>query len=240
MLNKMTGIRLLMLAGLASVSVIPALLIAPEITIGQTRIERASLTGMIDWLLKRKKERPISRDPLQGLCLITPNGKIYSTNPMFLWQGNLKEIAVSKARSQKNFWNQEIKSPETLAIYQGEQALQPGRSYDWKGFMGDNPTIFAKFQVMNGQERQKITDELKALEKRLQTQGADEKTIALEKADFFAKHELWSDVLQQVYSVPNLSKDLSPHTTDLLKKICETEQNQPQVVKKSAMHSLKP
>ncbi|BAY95286.1 MULTISPECIES: hypothetical protein [unclassified Tolypothrix] len=220
MLNKILGIRLLILAGLLSSSVVAALLISPEITIGQTKSQVVSWTGIFDWLIGKKKQRPISR-PQEGLCLITPNGKIYSTNPMFIWQGNLKEIAVSKARNQKNFWHQKVTNPETLAVYQGEQALQPGSSYDWKGFLGENPTIVAKFQVMGTQERQQITDELKALEQRLQTQGADEKTIALEKADFFAKHELWSDVLQQVYSVPNLAKELPSQTKDLLKQLCE-------------------
>lgn len=230
MLNKMTGIRLLMLAGLASVSIVPALLITPEITIGQTKVQKTSLTGIIDWLLGRKKERPISRG---DLCLVSPNGKIYSTNPMFLWQGNLKKIAVAKLPSRKNFWDLENIGENNLAIYSGEEALQPGKKYQWKAFLGENPSLLANFHLMDAQERQQITDELKILEQRLQTQGADEKTIALEKADFFAKKELWSDVLQQVYSVPNLDKELSPQqTTDLLKKLCEVEPNPPQSVKK--------
>lgn len=230
MLNKITGIRLLMLASLVSVSVVPALLIAPEITIGQTRVQGASWTGIVNWLVGRRKQRPISRDPKRGLCLITPNGKIYSTNPLFLWRGNFKKIAVSKVQSHENFWNQEITSSGTLAIYKGKEVLQPGQSYDWKGFLGENPTIFARFQVMDAQERQKITDELKALEKRLQTQGADQKTIALEKADFFAEKKLWSDVLQQVYSVPNPSEELSQQTKDLSEKLCQIEENQPTAV----------
>ena len=233
MLNKITGIRLLMLAGLASVSVVPAVLITPEMTIGQTKVQRTSLTGIIDWLLGKKKQRPISRGEL---CLVSPNGKIYSNNPMFLWQGKLNKIAVAKLPSRNDFWDLENIGHDNLAIYSGEEALQPGKKYQWKAFLGDHPSLFANFQMMNAQERQKITDELKALEQRLQNQGADEKTVALEKADFFAKKELWSDVLQQVYSVPNLSKELSPQTTDLLKKLCEVEQNQPQGVKQEAVH----
>lgn len=229
MLNKMTGIRLLMLAGLASVSIVPALLITPEITIGQTKVQKTSLTGIIDWLLGKKKERPISRG---DLCLVSPNGKIYSTNPMFLWQGKLKKIAVAKLPNRQNFWDLENIGQNNLAIYSGEEALQPGKKYQWKAFLGENPSLLANFQLMDAQERQQITDELKILEQRLQTQGADEKTIALEKADFFTKHGLWSDVLQQLYSVPNLSKELPPEKTNLLKKLCEVEQNQQQIVKK--------
>ncbi|BAY66446.1 hypothetical protein NIES22_65850 [Calothrix brevissima NIES-22] len=231
MLNKMTGIRLLMLAGLASVFVLPALLITPEITIGQTKVQRTSLTGILALLLGgRKKERPISRG---DLCLVSPNGEIYSTNPMFLWRGKLKKIAVAKLPSRQNFWDLENIGQNNLAIYSGEEALQAGKKYQWRAFLGENPSLLANFQLMDAQERQQITAELKILEQRLQTQGADEKTIALEKADFFAKKELWSDVLQQVYSVPNLDKELSPQqTTDLFKKLCEVEPNPPQSVKK--------
>ncbi len=223
MLNKITRLNLLMLAGLASVSVFPALLIAPEITIGQTRVQEASLTGIFQWLVSRKKQRPISRDPKQGLCLITPNKEIYSTQPLFLWKGNLKKIAVSKAGSNKNFWHKDIIEEKTLAIYTGEKALQPGTVYEWKGFPGDNPTIVSEFQVMNEQQRQVITAELKALEKELQTKGADIKTITLKKVHYFAEKELWSDVMQQVYSVPNPSGELLQVIKNLPEKLCEIE-----------------
>ncbi|MBD2356492.1 hypothetical protein H6G41_17985 [Tolypothrix sp. FACHB-123] len=228
MLNKITAIRLLMLAGLTSVMIVPALLMMPEVTIGQNRVQRTSLTGIIDWLLgKNRKQKPISRG---DLCLVSPQGKIYSTNPVFLWKGKLNKIAVAKLPSRNNFWNADNLTQDNLATYTGAEALEPGEQYQWKAFLHKNPSLFAKFQVLDGEERQKITDGLAALEKRLQTQGADEKTIALEKAAFFAEHNLRSDVLQQVYSVPNLAQDLSLQTKDLLDKLCKNEQNQQQVV----------
>jgi len=225
MLNKIFGIRLLILAGLVSVAVVPALLIAPDMTLGQTRVQGASWTGIVDWLLGRKKQRPISRG---DLCLVSPNGTMYSSQPLFLWKGQLKKIAVSKAGSKyNNFWNKDISESKNLAIYTGEKALQPGIVYEWKGFIADDPTISAKFQVMNEQQRQVITDELNILEKRLQREGVNKEKIALEKANYFVEKGLWSDVLQQVYSVPNPSKQFLQQTKDLSNKLCEIEKNQP-------------
>lgn len=225
MLNKIFGIRLLILAGLVSVSVVPALLIAPDMTLGQTRVQRASWTGIVDWLLGRKKQRPISRG---DLCLVSPNGTMYSSQPLFLWKGQLKKIAVSKAGSKyNNFWDKDITEPKTFAIYTGEEALQPGIVYEWKGFIADAPTIFVKFQVMNEPQRQVITDELNVLEKRLQRKGVNKEKIALEEANYFAEKGLWSDVLQQVYSVSNPSKEFLQQTKDLSNKLCEIEKNQP-------------
>ncbi|KYC35750.1 hypothetical protein WA1_08075 [Scytonema hofmannii PCC 7110] len=55
---------------------------------------------------------------------------------------------------------------------------------------------------MDKQERQIITNELKALEKQLQAKKADEKTVALEKAQFFADWQLerkhWVRIIQML------------------------------------------
>ncbi|MUG97660.1 hypothetical protein F7734_37230 [Scytonema sp. UIC 10036] len=219
MINKSARIRFLTWVGLALIAVVPALLITPEITIGQTRTYVSSWSDVFHWLVKRKKQRPISRDPKRSLCLVTPNEKIYSTQPLFLWKGNLKKIAVSKVRSDNNFWSLSDVEQKNLAIYTGE-TLQPGSSYEWKGFLGDNPTIFSTFQIMDEQERQVITNELKILEKQLQAKKADEQTVDLEKAQFFADKELWSDVLQQVYSVPKASGELLQIRKDVPEKLC--------------------
>ncbi|KYC41771.1 hypothetical protein WA1_17225 [Scytonema hofmannii PCC 7110] len=216
MINKISGIRFLMCVSFASISVIPTLAIAPEITRGQTSIYVSSWQNMFHWLVKRKKQRPISRG---DLCLISPNEKIYSTQPLFLWKGNLKKIEVSEVDGNKYAWKPNIEQ-KTSVTYTGKEALQPGNSYKWEGFLGDNPAIFANFQIMDEQERLVISNELKALEKQLQAKKADEKTVALEKAQFFAEKELWSDVLQQVYSVPKASSELLQIRKDLPEKLC--------------------
>ena len=56
-------------------------------------------------------------------------------------------------------------------------------------------------------KRDRITEELTALEGRLK--GASEETIALEKADYFAKEGLWSDALQELYSVSKPSAEVT-------------------------------
>ena len=41
------------------------------------------------------------------------------------------------------------------------------------------------------------------------TGGASAETIALERANYFAKKELWLDALRELYSLPKLSAELT-------------------------------
>jgi hypothetical protein len=59
---------------------------------------------------------------------------------------------------------------------------------------------------MEPEKRDRISVELTQLEERLK--GASAETIALEKANYFAKEGLWSDALQELYSVPKPSAEL--------------------------------
>ena len=62
---------------------------------------------------------------------------------------------------------------------------------------------------MERQQRDRIADDLTKLEAQLKKQRASAEKIALEKANYFAQKELWSDALLQLYSVSNPSAELS-------------------------------
>ena len=71
-----------------------------------------------------------------------------------------------------------------------------------------NLTIPVEFKVMEFQKRLGITIRLALLEHRLKKQGANAEKIALEKANYFANEELWSDVVNEIYQVKNPSRRL--------------------------------
>ncbi|MBD2741857.1 hypothetical protein [Coleofasciculus sp. FACHB-1120] len=136
--------------------------------------------------------------------------EIWSDRPLFLWNiqgGTVKRIDLSRQGNKGVLWYRPIAPEQTRAVYD-EEPLQPGQLYEWYLYASAPYPIQIGFvfQVMESERRDRITAELTALEERFK--GASEETIALEKANYFAERELWSDALQQLYSVPKPSAEL--------------------------------
>jgi hypothetical protein len=45
--------------------------------------------------------------------------------------------------------------------------------------------------------------------------------IALQRANYFAQRDLWSDALQEIYSVQNPSPTLTRNAQEILSYLCE-------------------
>lgn len=168
--------------------------------------------------LRRKKKPAGSRG---GLCQIAPAKlvdsdakqentqeiqEVWSDRPLFLWTGGTVEKIELFLPGKQKPWTGKIRQGETKVNYDGEP-LQPGQSYEWQ-ILAPHPIKQEPFQVMEPEKRDRITKELTALEKRLKRERASAETIALEKANYFAERELWSDALRELYSVPKPSAEL--------------------------------
>ena len=185
----------------------------------------ASLWVYISRILFNQKEPPVeprnggSRDiPL--LCMVSPDApQVYRTvwndRPFFLWQGKVARIAVRLLHSNENLWIYPTAKIQSVT-YKGEP-LQPGKTYKWIV----NGQQFVPFKIMEQEERDRIGAELKNIENQLESAGANPEVIALAKANYFADHNLWSDVLQQIYSVPEPSSELLALRQDILGKLCQ-------------------
>jgi hypothetical protein len=224
MTHKKAIIRTLILAGMTSILVLPTLLMTPEAIFANNKRKQQppSWQAVLSSIFRRKEDKPTSRG---DLCLITPvNQKpIYSNRPLFLWKGNLTKIAVASRNSDNPFWENPISGGKTFVSYAGNDKLESGQSYEWHGYR-KNPVMFAQFEVMDAQKRQVVSDALKALEGKLQTKGLNKEAIALHKVQYFIDQELWSDAIQEAYSVPNPSTELSQMLRDLPETLCKDEQ----------------
>ncbi|BAZ40689.1 hypothetical protein NIES4101_66500 [Calothrix sp. NIES-4101] len=132
----------------------------------------------------------------------------------------VKKIAVGTLENQE-YLNTQIVTGKQSVNYQGEP-LKPGQTYKWFIFLNQassSPVMFIPFQIMEAPQRNRITSELKLLE-RLQKNKSVE-AIALVKAKYFAEQGLWSDALQQAYSVPKPSSELSQLIKDLPNQLCD-------------------
>ncbi|MEH1765579.1 MAG: hypothetical protein V7K76_28010 [Nostoc sp.] len=193
-----------------------ALSTAPVLSNQATPAKKNSIQQIFSWTnisqILFSKKPPVeprkggSRDPI-NICMVSPDAPaklriVWSDRPLFIWKGRVQTIAVRPIDSEQDLWNQPVTQTQNIT-YQG-QPLQPGQSYEWMV----NSSRFVPFQIMETQQRDRITAELKTLENQLQAQGADIEAIALAKAKYFADSNLWSDALQQAYLVPNPSDGL--------------------------------
>ena len=74
---------------------------------------------------------------------------------------------------------------------------------------------------MNTEERNQIAEELKSLEEQLKVAQATAEEISLERANYFAQKNLWSDALQEMSSVPNSVPEFTQKIQELLSNLCE-------------------
>jgi hypothetical protein len=180
--------------------------------------------------LRRKKKQGGGRGEICEIApvkLVDPDAKqensqeiqeVWSDRPLFLWtikRGMAQRIELFVQGSADAPWSREIEAGETKVSYDGEP-LEPGQTYEWQlSALALFPikSTGVRFQVMESQKRDRITAELRQLEERLK--GASAETIALEKANFFAERELWSDALRELYSVPTPSAELSRAITQI-------------------------
>lgn len=165
-----------------------------------------------------------------GVCAISPRAsstttEIWSDRPLFVWQSQfapIVRIEVHPTGSNEVLWHPSVVG-QTKALYDGK--LQPGQTYDWLLFNTSDkhakPLGQVTFRVIDGQKRQQIETRLQSLDKELKDKGATPEEIALQRANYFASQQLWSDVLQEVYSLKKPSPELIKIVQSIPKQICK-------------------
>jgi hypothetical protein len=171
--------------------------------------------------LRRKRGKRGSRgdDNKEFFCMISPgkledqnDGKqslvVWGTQPVFLWGGKMVGIEVRHTHRKELMWSQSLNSTTRSIIYQGEP-LKPGEDYFWRETIPQEKLPSRKsFRVMKVEDRDRISAELKKLESKLKAKEASAEEIVLARVNYFAEKSLWSDVLREIYSVPNPSPGL--------------------------------
>jgi len=198
-----------------------------------------TLWEMVESRLNPQQLNTISRGP--NWCLIAPGqlGKkslIWNKRPMFFWRNstNLSEpefriySPLNSEPEQKVLWRktitQESSSSEFQAVqYQGE-TLKNNQNYKWQYFAPNENTKKEEgtFKLLSVEAEQSIAQDLKVLEIQLHGKTAEE--IILKRFQYFADKELWSDALQELFSVNKPSADFVSQRQHLLEIICSQHQ----------------
>ncbi len=188
-----------------------------------------------------------------GICGIAPlamtsstetaSTEVWSDRPLFVWRGLDvgKQIEVRLPGNQEVLWHQEVPVGRGMrrVVYGGKKPLQPGQTYNWVvinqanqefEFSNLNYVKSVTFKVMDAQKRDRIKADLTRLEEELKNQRATPEEIALQRANYFAQRQLWSDVLQEVYSVKNPSAALEEVVETIPNEICTPRPSSPNAV----------
>jgi hypothetical protein len=159
------------------------------------------------------------------ICIISPAtaGKIeviWSDRPLFLWRGRIRKIEVRSRSNQQALWSQTVSENQSSIAY-NNSALKHGESYDLVLFNQRSVPIFrVTFQIMNPEERERITSDLTRLEMQLKQEGATAERIAYAKAEYFASRGMWGDVLQEAYQVEKPSDRLNKFKENTFEQFC--------------------
>ncbi len=205
-----------------------------EPTINARNREQSSILEAIWKLLKAKREQEPPLSSRSNLCEITPGllgeiNVIYSDRPLFLWQGRASNLEInlyspfSADADQELLWTQTVNGESQNVLYTGE-ALQPGQTYDWE-IVTDSQAKRRpiSFKVKDGEERDRISGELTQLETKLTTSGATNEEIVLAKANYFAERDLWSDTLQQLFSLEQFSTVVKDNNQKIVSYLCQSD-----------------
>ncbi len=196
--------------------------------------EQSSILETIWKLLRAKREEEPALSSRSNICEITPGllGKtniIYSDRPLFLWQGTVPSLEIylyspfSLDADQELLWTQTVNDESQNVLYTGE-VLQPGQIYDWEIIVDSQANRRRiSFRVMEQEKRERISTEIKHLETELTSAGATNEEIILAKANYFAERDLWSDTLQQLYSLETSSNNDILPSQEMISYICQSQ-----------------
>lgn len=182
----------------------------------------------------------------EGVCWVTPfampeTATVWSDRPTFTWQSaegavTQLEIIPSDDRHPPLTYaisteNQILDTP--LPTYQLtlDRALEPGVTYEWRMYrpIPSQPEAeeriprFVRFEVMEGEERDRIATALTQLEQIQTEQGIEGEEAALQRAQFFGERQLWGEMWQALLSQPEPSEALEGAIAESLQALCLSE-----------------
>ena len=161
-------------------------------------------------------------------CLINPgkNEKVWHLYPLFIWQGDTNTIGVRPQGQNIVLWRAKKEGNSEVNFKSAQYTgfpLQFGKSYDWLFYSNTSKNIvtWESFQVMDALERAPITADLSALNQKLEAEDATQEEIALQRASYFVDRQLWSDALQELFSVKSPSMELKNTVDKLTNWVCK-------------------
>jgi hypothetical protein len=142
-----------------------------------------------------------------SICMLSPIfnsnavNRLWTRQPLFVWAGYSSAFQLVDTQSRKTVWQKKVgKESGRIKI---DVSLEPGKSYTLKSFSNYNPekvNLEATFQTVTAADWEQINKDLLSIEQSSAAQGQNQQEIALEKATYFSKRQLWGDVQTTILS----------------------------------------
>lgn len=190
-------------------------ILLPSQTPPQPPVNAPSTNPDITWTILLSQAGPPAGTPPGGsrgsgddIVPLIPgaiSAETWSNSPLFLWQGTVRQIELVAATGSI-IWSQRLTETAQHCFYTG--APLPSGSYEWMLYSPAKVAVSrVAFQVMQPEKQSRIAADLAALEAQLP--AATPEQLALQKANYFAERQLWSDVFREAFSVTDPSQELS-------------------------------
>jgi hypothetical protein len=227
---KTCWVHSLVLLSATSIAMFPVWLTPTKSAISIPINQNLSWSDIQRRLLNQEKDPPLGTRG--GVCVIAPlavesNTPVWSDRPLLVWRGRtaVEQVEVRLPGSNQLVWSQEVPARTRRIPYRGKEPLQPGRTYMWV-ILGLNKNLIGElsFKIMDAQQRAGIQAELRQLDEELKAKRATPEQVALQRTNFFAQRKLWSDALQEAYSVQNPSEELKTLIQNISSQPCSPQQ----------------
>ncbi|NEQ31659.1 MAG: hypothetical protein F6K04_11745 [Leptolyngbya sp. SIO4C5] len=179
------------------------------------------------WQRLRRKEVPGGSRGARNqptVCAVVPGAlidedtdefsslKVWSLNPVFVWQGEWSRLEVFHSRNHQILLSQELSSEDRHLVYSDvaeAMPLEPGGAYYWKlsrEGSDDQELVFGEttFRTLDEEARKELEA---ALADKLA--GVDDPESALsQRVYFLAEQDLWADVFRELHTADELPAEL--------------------------------
>jgi hypothetical protein len=184
-------------------------------------------TSILNTIVNTFARQEVPLGSRTNTCAITPGlvGKedlIWNNRPVFAWKGNARQIVLRDYDTGVVLWEKLIADGQQYVVYTGE-SLTPGRIYRWKLISETNSSVEFTFELMSSLAREKIFQELQALETSLQEQGESLSNISLARSNYFFERNLWSDAIETLYAIDNPSPEIVAALTNISHHFCQAK-----------------
>jgi hypothetical protein len=179
------------------------LLLTLSVLNGAARPAQASFQSLWTQIINSPPPAPVRRGGSRGgyFCPVAPErgSVVWSDRPTLVWKGSVARVELVTNDPETILWSKDITADqiESAAIeseYQtyrvtADAALRSGQAYRWRIYQSLVEEPFTiPFQTLSVEEKQRVVAELST-------------DTALQRANVFAKLQLWSDFWYEILTI---------------------------------------
>jgi hypothetical protein len=183
---------------------------------------QASFQSLWAQIVNSPPPAPVRRGGSRGgyFCQVAPErgSAVWSDHPTLVWKGSVARVELVTDDLTTTLWNKDITADQIASAaieseYQtyrvtAEAALRSGQTYRWRIYQSLVEEPFTiPFQTLSVQKKQRVEAELPT-------------DATLQRANIFAKLQLWSDFWYEVLTIEQPSTEVTQMVEVAFTQLC--------------------